>query len=75
MRVYKLESYTLTSKVSESKTPNSPEPSAISVEQALPLLTYAGTIKRSSNTDELVNVICKENTFKLVWVPLTDKGG
>lgn len=70
-----MESYTLTSKVSESKTPNPPEPFDVSVEQALPLLTYAETIKRSSNTDELVNVICKENTFKLVRVPLTDRGG
>lgn len=38
-------------------------------------LTYVEGIKRSANTDKLVNVICKENAFGLVWVPVTDKGG
>lgn len=71
-----MKSYTATSpEVSGSWTPDSLESFEIHMEQTVLPLTYVEGIKRSANTDKLVNVICKENAFGLVWVPVTDKGG
>lgn len=74
--IWKLESCILISpKVDGSYIPNSVAPFEILVKQTLPSLTYVEAIKRSANTDKLVNVVCKENASKLVEVPITDMGG